>query len=447
MRRLAAGFIGLVLGVQPVPVLASSEWGSAAYGDPPGWCTNFSDMWVATVVTNDPHVGTNPERDTFYGFHPNPGYDDWFGYFYGDFRGSPGDASGWVKLLHENYPDHYHWNFATNGWSVHGHAKEYIAYYNWTFGGQCGIGVYGSASPPPFMADMYGYPVVDIYVDSNPPYAPQPRVTDMSTRSVSFTWDPVGDQGDGAGRDFFSSGMGHYSSWLTLGNSPKHLQVASTPAPRTLTQANMKSHETACLHVIAFDKLQNATAEHVACAGPLLPPPMPDLSASASLVMANPTAPGLVGLDSWFWLAPPPAAITVNEAFEGIDYVVTATPIGANWDFGDGMTANFTDSSGYGRAYPQPSSVTRIYEAHDQSGYRVRSAVRYAVSWAALIDGRRAGPYSLGTVDLDSKPLVYPVVQAQPELILSGQDADQPVTSSIATATTGPAGGVTRYWE
>jgi len=211
MRRIGAAIAALILGLHPAPVTAASAWGSGMYGDPPGWCTNFSDMWVATVVTNDPLVGTNPERNTFYGFHPNPGYDDWFGYFYGDFRGTPGDASGWVKLLHENYPDHHHWNFATNGWAVHGHAKEYIAYYNWTFGGQCGLGAYGSELPPPFMADQFGYPVVDIYVDSRPPYAPQPRATDMSTSSVSFTWDPVGDQGDGAGKDFFASGMGLYS--------------------------------------------------------------------------------------------------------------------------------------------------------------------------------------------------------------------------------------------
>ena len=127
MRRLSALILVVILALRPAPVAAASGWGSAIYGDPPGWCTNFSDMWVATVVTNDPHVGTNPEQNTFYGFHPNPGYDDWYGYFYGDFRGSPGDSSGWVKLLHENYPDHHHWNFATNGWSVHGHAKQYTS--------------------------------------------------------------------------------------------------------------------------------------------------------------------------------------------------------------------------------------------------------------------------------------------------------------------------------
>src|SRR5882762_8910694 len=224
MRRLAAIAVGLALGLFPSSAMGRSAWGSPIYGDPPGWCTNHSDMWTTTVFTNDPLVGTNPERDTFYGFHPNPGYDDWYGYFYGDFRGSPGDASGWVKLLHENYPDHYHWNFATNGWAVHGHAKQYIAYYNWTFGGQCGVGTYGNNAPPPFMADQYGYPVVDIYVDSMPPHSPLPRVTDMTTSSVTFTWDPVGDQGDGSGKDFFSSGMDHYASWLTFNGSPARKQ-------------------------------------------------------------------------------------------------------------------------------------------------------------------------------------------------------------------------------
>jgi hypothetical protein len=437
----------LILALRPAPVAAASAWGSATYGDPPGWCTNFSDMWVATVVTNDPHVGSNPEQNTFYGFHPNPGYDDWYGYFYGDFRGSPGDASGWVKLLHENYPDHHHWNFASNGWSVHGHAKEYIAYYNWTFGGQCGLGAYGGASPPPFMADQYGYPVVDIYVDSRPPYLAQPRVTDISTSSVSFTWDPVGDQGDGAGKDFFAAGMGQYSSWLTLGSSTKRVQSASTRIPRTLTQSDLKAGEMACVHVIALDRLLNATPESVACAGPLAPPPMPEWTALASAVAANPQAPGLVGFDSLLWLAPAPEAMTDHEIYEGIDYAVTAVPTSAAWDFGDGARASFTDASGFGLPYPQTSSVAHVYQAHDQAGYRVKSAVRYSVSWTASVSGHISGPYSLGTTSLDAESLLYPVEQAQPELVFGGQEADQPVMAAMATATTGPAGAFARYWE
>ncbi|HXC77584.1 MAG TPA: hypothetical protein VNU19_11080 [Candidatus Acidoferrum sp.] len=446
MRRVLALALALALSSFPTRAVASSAWGSAGYGDPPGWCTNFSDMWVATVITNDPHVGTNPERNTFYGFHPNPGYDDWFGYFYGDFRGTPGDASGWVKLLHENYPDHYHWNFADNGWAVHGHAKEYIAYYNWTFGGQCGIGAYGSESPPPFMADEYGYPVVDIYVDSRPPFDPQPRVSDISTTSVSFTWDPVSDQGDGAGQDYFAAGMGHYSSWLTLGSSPIRLQAASTIVPRTLTQSGMRAGQTACVHVVALDKLLNATPEQVACAGPLQPPPMPDWGPLAGTVVANPTAPGLVGLDSLFWLAPTPVATTVHETYEGLDYTLTAVPIGAAWNFGDRSGAIFFDASGFGTPYPEESAVAHVYQADDEAGYRVESTVSYSVSWTVTINGRRVGPYPLGTAIVNARPLLYPVEQAQPEVVVGGQVADQPLTPAIATATTGPAGVVARYW-
>ena len=297
------------------------------------------------------------------------------------------------------------------------------------------------------MADQFGYPVVDIYVDSRPPYTPQPRVTAISTSSVSFSWDPVSDQGDGAGKDFFSAGMGQYSSWLTLGSSTKHLQAALTPAPRTLTQSNMKAGERACVHVIAMDRLLNATPESVTCAGALAPPPMPEWSAIASTVVANPTGPGLVGFDSLFWLAPMPAPLTVHETYDGIEYAITAVPTGATWDFGDGASASFPDATGFGLPYPQNSAVTHVYQAHDQAGYGVNSAVRYSVSWSASINGRTAGPYRLGTASLDAQPLRYPVEQAQPELIFGGQDADQPVIPAMTTPTTGPVGAVTRYWE
>ena len=374
-------------------------------------------MWIAKVVTNDPHVATNPEASTFYGFHPNPGYDDWYGFFYGDFRGSPGDSSGWVYLLHEDYPHHYHWNFADKGWAVHGHAKEYIAYYNWTFGGQCRFGVYGSMSPPAYMADQYGYPVVDIYVDSVPPFAPRPYLTAVTATSVTFAWDPVADQGDGVGADYFVSGMDHYVSWLTVDGSSSRLQLASTPSPRTLAASGLSAHETACVHVQAVDRVGNATAGQVACAAPLSPPPMPSWAPPSIGVDVNPVAPGLVGLASWMWLAPAPKPIRVDESFDGVDYSITATPVGADWGFGDGSTSSFADSAGFGQAYPQVSPVSHVYEAHRQPGYLIRSTVRYVVSWTAIVNGRSYGPYPLGTVALPVTPLDYPVQQAEPVLI------------------------------
>jgi hypothetical protein len=207
----------------------------------------------------------------------------------------------------------------------------------------------------------------------------------------------------------------------------------------------MKAGERACLHVIATDKLLNATPDSVVCAGPLAPPPMPDWRPLA--VAANPTAQGLVGFPTLFWLQPMPATTTVHETYQGVDYAVTAVPTGAAWDFGDRTEANFSDSSGFGLAYPQSSPVSHVYEAHDQAGYPVTASVRYSVSWVATVNGHTAGPYSLGTAAVDAQPLLYPVEQAQPELVFGTQEADQPVMAPIATATTGPAGAFARYWE
>ncbi|MGH7764459.1 MAG: hypothetical protein ACREOM_08595 [Candidatus Dormibacteraceae bacterium] len=417
MRRLVALLISCVVALAPAPVHATSAWGSPEYGDPPGWCTKFSDMWVGTLRTNDPLVASNPERDTFYGFHRNPGYDDWYGFFYGDFRGTPGDSSGWVKLLHEDYPDHYHWNFADSGWAVHGHVKEYIAYYNWTFGGQCGIGGRGRGVPPPFMADQYGYPVVDIYVDSVPPDPPQPYVTAVTPSSVAFTWNAVADRGDGAGPDYFVAGMDHYVSWLTSDVRPGRMLLAATSVPRVLELDAMRPGETACVHVVAVDQLENSTAEQALCAGALSPPPMPSWHAGHSVVIANPEAPGLVGLDTWLWLAPAPIAMAQAVLYSGVEYALTASPVEADWTFGDGTATRFYGLSGFGRPYPLASPVTHTYQAHSEAGYEIAASIRYDVSWTAVIGGRSFGPYPLAAVDLPARPLSYRVRQAQPELV------------------------------
>jgi hypothetical protein len=416
MRRWIVIALAATAAVCPGPALAGS--GSSGYGDPPGWCTRYSDMWPATVITNDPLVGTNPERNTFSGFHPNPGYDDWYGFFYGDFRGKPGDASGWVYLLHELYPKQYYWNFASNGWAVHGHAKQYIAYYNWTFGGQCGMGRYGSLSPPPFMADQVGWPVVDIYVDAVAPFPPTPRVVAVTPTTVAFTWDRVSDRGDGAGQDYFEAGMDHYSSWITVdGGSPQ--QSASTAAPRTLTATVLPRHD-ACVHVIAVDRVGNETPEQVACGKAVGAPPMPSWPAPAGAVRANPSPVGLVGLDSWFWLDPKPGVTVVAETYDGVEYLITATPEGADWDFGDGTEVRDAGGTGFGAPFPAPSEVTHVYQAHSQSGYPVRAQVTYDVSWTAFVDGVWAGPYPMGTTSEPAATLTYQVEQAQPELVALG---------------------------
>ena len=407
----------LTLVLRPATVEAVSPWGSPGYGDPPGWCTNHSDMWTATVVSNDPGVATNPERDTFYGFHANPGYDEWYGYFYGDFRGRPGDASGWVHLLHEDYPRRYHWNFSDSGWAVHGHVKQYIAYYNWTFGGECGLGAYGSWSAPPFMADQYGYPVVDIYVDSRPPFTPQPRVSEVDPSSISFTWDPVADQGDGEGKDFFAAGLDHYWSWLTIGASQVQLQPASTTLPRVLRQTGMAGRDAVCVHVVAVDRVHNASPVATQCARPLATPTMPRWSPGQVSIHGNPSVHGLAGFESWFWLDPAPVTLSVVESDLAVTYVVSAVPISVDWTFGDGAAETLRDRAAFGLPYPRPSTVAHVYEAQRRVGYHVEASVRYEVTWQAIVSGHAFGPYPLGDIRFEAAPLSYPVEQAQPELL------------------------------
>jgi hypothetical protein len=47
----------------------------------------------------------------------------------------------------------------------------------------------------------------------------------------------------------------------------------------------------------------------------------------------------------------------------------------------------------------------------------VQAAIRYDVSWSAIVGGRAFGPYPLGSMDLPAHALIYPVEQAQPELV------------------------------
>lgn len=403
------------------PITAdASQWGSG-YGDPPGFCPAQSLLpaTYTTLVTNDPAVAANPERDTFWGIHANPGYDDWYGYWYGDFAGRPGDDSGWHHIATSYYgAPPGHWNFGDFGWQVHGHVKQYIAYYNWTFGGECGLGQYGYTIPPPYMADVYGFPVTDIYVDSVPPDPPRPRATAVTPSAVTFGWDPVADRGDGAGPDYFASGMDHYTSWLTVGTGAPQ-QRADTLAPRSLTISGLGAGQTACVHVLAVDRLQNATAEQQACAQVLPPPPQP-APPPPPAIRANPDPDGLAGLATWLWLAPTPAAATSETAIGGYTYRLMASPRSVTWTFGDG-TVTVTDApDGLGRAYPTPSTVTHVYDRHSQAGYPLTAVVTWSVTWSVLAAGIWYGPYLLGGVDSAAASLLYPVRQAQTEMTAVG---------------------------
>jgi hypothetical protein len=409
--------VGLALVASLAPRMAvASQWGSA-YGDPPGFCPAQSwlpSSYASLPVTNDPTVADNPEANTFFGYHADPGYDNWYGYWYGDFRGRPGDASGWREIVdHLVYPNTAHWNFSDWGWAVHGHAKQYIAYYNWTFGGQCGMGWYGSAAPAPYMADVDGWPVVDIYVDAIPPANPVPRISAITTTSISFAWDAVSDLGDGAGPDYVAVGLDHYSSWLTIDGGPP-IGVRDSATPLQLSTA-ATPRDTVCVFVTAADKLGNTTPRQSVCGSPVGAPPAPP-PPSPGGVAANPV-PGLAGLPGWFWLQPAPRPVTTEETVGGVAYRVVAQPVSADWTFGDGAVAT---AAGLGYPYPVPSNVQHAYDAESAAGYPVGASVNYVLSWSWQSGGGWVGPYPLGTEAVSQAALVYPVRQAQPELLVPG---------------------------
>ncbi len=415
--RVAAAVVGAVLALAAAaaPAEAYPRWGDAPYPDPPYFCPNGSPMDHVRLYLNDPHVAINPEQDTFWGWHQNPGWDEWYGHWYGDFRGTYDDNSGWVYLMTVPYGQTGHWNFDNFGWQVHGHVTQYIAYYNTTFGGQCGWGAYGNRWPPPYMADVVGYPIVDIYVDAVPPYTPQPAVTAVSASSVSFAWSPVADRGDGGGEGYWTAGLKSYTSWATVnGGSP--LQLATTSAPRTITVGSLNPGDTACVYAYATDQVGNSSPAGQACAKPLSAPPLPPFSLQAQPIGANPADAGLAGFESWFWLRSQPTPVTVSESANGYQYQVTATPASTSWSFGDGGGVTLADPAGYGQPYPQRSTVAWTYQAQSAAG-EVAATETYSVTWTAVVGGVTYGPYPLGSVDGPTSTLAYPVQQAEPELV------------------------------
>src|SRR5437588_539117 len=83
----------------------------------------------------------------------------------------------------------------------------------------------------------------------------------------------VAPRGDGAGRDYFEAGVGHYSSWITVDGGPPQ-QVASSSTPRLITAVVPPSQDV-CVHVEAVDRVGNATPEKTSCGRALGAPPMP----------------------------------------------------------------------------------------------------------------------------------------------------------------------------
>jgi len=58
-----------------------------------------------------------------------------------------------------------------------------------------------------------------------------------------------------------------------------------------------------------------------------------------------------------------------------------------------------------------------VFEADNRACYAVKASVRYEVAYRALIGGAWVGPYPMGSLTLNAPEMIYPVVQAQPELV------------------------------
>jgi len=402
--------------INPFNVMAKSRWGSPQYGDPPGFCPNQSPMDVWTYApTNNPQF--NPEEYTFWGVHRHPGYDDWYGYWYGDFRGKPGDASGWKFIMRVYYPHHGKWDFYMWGWSVQGHVKQYIAYYNWTFGGQCGFGYRGKPSPPPYMADVYGYPVADLYVDDEPPQNPSPYVYSAGYHHIGFTWAPVKDRGSGGGKDYFAIGFGHFTSWYTIGSSPVKYDLANTYKPRHILIHGLPSNATVCVHVIAVDLLGNATSPQTLCASTFASPDLMQLRLQPFQIGINPYPFGIVGVSSWFWITNPQPVDQQDVRCGNYLCNVTATPVYVSWRFGDGATEIIPIPTGLGKAWPNVSTVQHVYQSVDV--YAVNAAVVYSISYYVLMGQHTVGPFEAYYLHFQSNPTFYNVLQLQPYLKVS----------------------------
>ena len=106
--------------------------------------------------------------------------------------------------------------------------------------------------------------------------------------------------------------------------------------------------------------------------GPGLPPPTPADIARTAFDRALSLAPepqlavapgeiGLTGLDSYFWLAEPPTAISATAGVPGLTVTATAVPVEFRWDFGDGHD-KVTSSSGRRWTRNSDGNISHLYE-------------------------------------------------------------------------------------
>lgn len=150
-------------------------------------------------------------------------------------------------------------------------------------------------------------------------------------------------------------------------------------------------------------------------------------------IHASPTARGLTGAASWFWLDPPPRATTVSVTLAGEQVTVAAEPDSVEWRFGDGAALSGGAGVPYRMGPPPPAAVTHVYDTrclpgdqgHDpyvlascgQDGYAIGAVINWRISFRASGPVGASGSLPARTTESSA---VYPVSEARAFLLSGG---------------------------
>jgi hypothetical protein len=150
-------------------------------------------------------------------------------------------------------------------------------------------------------------------------------------------------------------------------------------------------------------------------------------------IRRSPSARGLTGSASWFWLDPAPRSTSLSVRLAGERVTVTAVPEAVGWRFGDGAALAGSVGVPYRPGPPPPEAVTHLYgtrclpadQGRDpyvlascgQDGYAVAALVSWRISFSASGPVSAAGSLPTRTTETS---IVYPVTEARAFLLGGG---------------------------
>jgi hypothetical protein len=150
-------------------------------------------------------------------------------------------------------------------------------------------------------------------------------------------------------------------------------------------------------------------------------------------IHASPSARGLTGAASWFWLDPAPQATVLSVTLAGERVTVTAEPDAVEWRFGDGGSLSGDVGVSYRPGPPPPDAITHAYTTRclpgDQgrnpyvlsscgdNGYTVDAIVSWRISFRASGPVGTSGTLPTRTTEASTG---YPVSEARAFLVGGG---------------------------